>query len=98
MCGVFDVSWDPPSSESVDRPVTGYQIQVGMDNYSWNNCTTTPEKHSCLFKGLLKKGKYYVRVRAFNKKGPSDWSKGLIAASFSGMLYRSDGLLNHAHA
>ena len=84
-CGVFNVSWDPPSSESGGGPVTRYQAQVQIEHESWSNCTTTPVKRSCLFKGLLKKGKYFVRVRALNLRGPSDWSKGYTLSDFSGM-------------
>ena len=57
-----------------------------MDNKTWHNCTTNSEGRSCLFKGLLKKTKYHVRVQAFNTKGASDWSYGFISAGLSGML------------
>ncbi|XP_073254411.1 uncharacterized protein [Porites lutea] len=82
-CGVVNVSWDPPPDESKSRPVASYEAEVGLDNYTWNNCMTTSEKRSCQFRGLLKAGKYPVRVRALNTQGPSLWSKGFIALNAS---------------
>ncbi|CAH3112865.1 unnamed protein product, partial [Porites lobata] len=82
-CGVVNVSWDPPLDESKSRPVASYEAEVGLDNYTWNNCLKTSEKRSCQFRGLLKAGKYPVRVRALNPQGPSLWSKGFIALNAS---------------
>ena len=91
-CGVVNVSWDPPPDESKSRPVASYEAEVGLDNYTWNNCMTTSEKRSCQFRGLLKAGKYPVRVRALNTQGPSLWSKGFIALNASGMLWNNSNI------
>lgn len=91
-CGVVNVSWDPPPDESKSRPVASYEAEVGLDNYTWNNCITTSEKRSCQFRGLLKATKYTVRVRALNLQGPSLWSKGFIALNASGMLWNNSNI------
>ena len=85
-CGIVNVSWDPPPDESESRPVASYEAEVGLDNYTWNNCIKTSEKPSCQFRGLLKARKYPVRVRALNPQGPSNWSKGFISLNASGTL------------
>lgn len=86
-CGIVNVSWDPPPDEPESgRPVASYEAEVGLDNYTWNNCIKTSEKRSCQLRGLLKAGTYPVRVRALNPQGPSHWSKGYIALNASGMI------------
>lgn len=83
---MFDVIWEPPSSESGGGPVTSYQAQVRIGNETWRNCTTTAEERSCLFEGLVKETKYHARVRAVNVNGPSNWSEGPIEADYAGIL------------
>lgn len=99
-CGIVNVSWDPPPDESESRPVASYEAEVGLDNYTWNNCIKTSEKRSCQFRGLLKTRKYPVRVRALNPQGPSNWSKGFISLNASGTLKNNSNMekkstLNH---
>ena len=37
-----------------------------------------------MFRGLVKKSKYHVRVLAINRKGPSDWYYGSFDATYAG--------------
>ncbi|KAL9972475.1 hypothetical protein ACROYT_G018783 [Oculina patagonica] len=83
-CGVFNVSWKSPASDSGGGPITAYQAQVRMEHEDWRNCTTSSETKSCSFSGLVKEAKYYVRVQAINRKGPSDWSNTSFVADFTG--------------
>ncbi|CAH3115182.1 unnamed protein product, partial [Porites lobata] len=76
-CGVFEVTWNPPSSDSGGGPLTGYQVQLhtsGGGNGGLRNCTALFSNHSCLFTDLRSETEYQIRVRAFNKKGPGQWA------------------------
>ncbi|KAL9972466.1 hypothetical protein ACROYT_G018772 [Oculina patagonica] len=83
-CGVFNVSWESPASDSGGGPITAYQAQVRMEHEDWHSCSTSSESRSCLFGGLVNKAKYYVRVQAINRKGPSDWFNGSFEAEYTG--------------
>lgn len=85
-CGLFNVSWESPTFDSGGGPITAYRVQVRMENEDWRNCSSSSESRSCLFRGLVKKAKYYVRVQAINRIGPSDWSNGSFVAEFSGIF------------
>ena len=87
-CGDYIVSWEPSTKETGGGPVTGFQAQVRMENEAWHNCTASSEKRSCLFKGLVNETKYFVRIRAINSKGPSDWIDGLIEAGYRGIILK----------
>lgn len=90
-CGVYIVTWKPPSSESGGGPVTSYQAQVRKEQEAWQNCSTnSTQPHSCVFGGLDKKARYRVRVRALNIRGASDWSCGPMSLAFSGTASISD--------
>ena len=76
-CGVFEVTWNPPSIDSGGGPLTGYQVQLhtsGGGNGGLRNCTALFSNHSCLFTDLRSETEYQIRVRAFNKKGPGQWA------------------------
>lgn len=85
-CGIY-VTWESPPFESGGGPITGYQAQVQMQHDDWYNCTTSSRERTCLIEGLVNQAKYYVRVQAINRKGPSDWINGFIEASFTGNNY-----------
>ena len=76
-CGVFEVTWNPPYSDSGGGPLTGYQVQLntsGGGSGGLRNCTAFFSNHSCLFTDLRSETEYQIRVRAFNKKGPGQWA------------------------
>ena len=76
-CGVFVVTWNPPSHDSGGGPLTGYQVQLrllGGESGGWRNCTAFVSNHTCLFTDLRSETKYLILVRAFNKKGPGQWA------------------------
>ena len=76
-CGVFVVTWNPPSHDSGGGPLTGYQVQLRSsraERGGWRNCTVFLLRHICLFKDLRSETSYEIRVRAFNKKGPGQWA------------------------
>lgn len=83
---MFNVSWESPTFDSGGGPIITYRAQVRMENEDWRNCMTSSESRSCLFRGLVKEAKYYVRVQAINRIGPSDWSNGSFVAGYSGIL------------
>lgn len=86
-CGVFNASWESLTTDSGGGPITAYRAQVQMEHKDWHNCTASSESRSCLFRGLVNKGEYRVRVQAINRKGPSDWFNGSFEAdSYTGML------------
>lgn len=87
-CGRYNVSWEKPTSDSGGGPITAYRAQVRMQSEdSWRDCTTSVEKRSCVFKGLVNESKYHVRVQAINRKGPSDWYYGSFDAVYTGEVY-----------
>ena len=77
QCGVFEVTWNPPSLDSGGGPLTGYQVQLSTSrdrSGGWRNCTAFVSNHSCLFTDLRSETEYRIRIRAFNKKGPGQWA------------------------
>lgn len=84
-CGEYHVSWEKPIYDSGGGPITSYRAQVQMQSEdSWRDCTTSLEKRSCVFRGLVKESKYHVRVLAINRKGLSDWYNGSFDANYAG--------------
>lgn len=75
QCGIMEVSWEASSSESGGGSVTDFQVQMEQGG-DWRNCSRFLPNNTCSFHGLLndKSGPLMnVRVRAFNRKGFSDW-------------------------
>ncbi|XP_078371879.1 receptor-type tyrosine-protein phosphatase F-like isoform X3 [Oculina patagonica] len=97
-CGVFNVSWESPASDSGGGPITAYQAQVRMEHEDWHNCKTSSKIRSCLFTGLVNEAKYYVRVQAINRKGPSDWFNESIVADYTGPPEPPEIINNEAKA
>ena len=89
-CGEYNASWETPAFDSGGGPTTAYQAQVRMQSEDWwRDCTTSLEKRSCVFRGLVNQTKYHVRVQAINRKGPSDWYYGSFDAVYAGTMYTS---------
>lgn len=75
QCGIMEVSWEASSSESGGGSVTDFQVQVEQGG-DWRNCSRFLPNNTCSFRGFLidESGpRRKVRVRAFNRKGFSDW-------------------------
>lgn len=80
QCGVMEVSWEASLSESGGGSVTEFQVQTEQGG-DWRNCSRFLPNNTCSFHGLLidKSGpNMNVRVRAFNRKGFSDWTNTSI--------------------
>ena len=86
QCGIKEVSWEASSSESGGGSVTEFQVQMEQGG-DWRNCSRFLPNNTCSFHGLLidkSDPLMNVRVRAFNRKGFSDWTNTSISLSHEG--------------
>ena len=86
QCGIMEVSWEASSSESGGGSVTEFQVQIEQGD-DWRNCSRFLPNNTCSFHGFLidESGPHrIVRVRAFNRKGFSDWTNTSVQLSPAG--------------
>ena len=86
QCGIMEVSWEASSSESGGGSVTEFQVQIEQGG-DWRNCSRFLPNNTCSFHDFLidESGpRRIVRVRAFNRKGFSDWTNTSVQLSPAG--------------